>query len=31
MLSELFERFVKHSPIAVMARALMERVFSPEF
>jgi hypothetical protein len=31
MFSEMFERFVKHSPIAVMTRALMERVFSPEF
>jgi len=30
MLSDMFERFVKQSPIAVMARALMERVFCPE-
>lgn len=29
MFSEIFERFVKHSPVAVMARALMERVFCP--
>jgi IS4 transposase len=31
MFSDIFERFVKKSPIAVMARALIERVFSPEF
>jgi IS4 transposase len=31
MFSEMFERFVKKSPIAVMARALLERVFPPEF
>jgi hypothetical protein len=31
MFSKIFERFVKKSPIAVMARALMERVFAPEF
>jgi IS4 transposase len=30
MFSEIFERFVKKSPVAVMARALMERVLSPE-
>lgn len=30
MFSEMFERFVKKSPIAVMARALIERVCSPE-
>jgi len=29
MFSEIFERFVKHSPVAVMARALIERVFCP--
>jgi IS4 transposase len=29
MFSEMFERFVTHSPIAVMVRAQMERVFSP--
>jgi hypothetical protein len=31
MFSKIFERFVKKSPIAVMARALIERVFCPEF
>ena len=31
MFSEIFERFVKHSPIAVMARAVVEQVFFPEF
>jgi Transposase DDE domain len=31
MFSEIFERFVTKSPIAVMARALIERVFCPEF
>jgi hypothetical protein len=31
MFSDIFERFVKKSPVAVMARALIERVFSPEF
>ena len=29
MFSEMFDRFVKHSPIAVMVRAQMERVFYP--
>ena len=31
MFSTMFERFVKKSPIAVMARAVVERVFCPEF
>jgi len=31
MFSEIFERFVKHSPVAVMVRAQMERVFAPEW
>ncbi len=31
MFSTMFERFVKKSPVAVMARALLERVFCPEF
>ncbi len=31
MLSEVFERFVKNSPITVMVRALIERVFCPAF
>jgi IS4 transposase len=31
MFSKIFERFVNKSPVAVMARALMERVFGPEF
>ena len=31
MFSEVFERFVKKSPVAVMAHALMERVFPPTF
>jgi hypothetical protein len=30
MLSPVFDRFVKESPICVMARVLMERVFNPE-
>jgi len=30
MLESIFERFVKHSPVSVMARGLMERVFAPE-
>ena len=29
MLTTVFERFVKESPISVMARALIERVFQP--
>ena len=29
VLSDVFERFVKESPVAVMARALMERAFEP--
>ena len=29
MFSKMFERFVTHSPVAVMARALVERVFCP--
>ena len=31
MLSDVFERFVKKSPITVMVRALIERVFCPAF
>ena len=31
MFSTMFERFVKKSPVAVMARALLERAFCPEF
>jgi len=31
MLSEVFERFVKKSPITVMTRALIERVLPPSF
>jgi len=31
MLHAVFERFVKKSPISVMARSLIERVFHPEF
>jgi hypothetical protein len=30
VLSDVFERFVKGSPVAVMARALMERALEPE-
>jgi Transposase DDE domain len=30
MLSSIFEQFVQESPISVMARVLMERVFAPE-
>jgi hypothetical protein len=30
MLSSIFEQFVQESPVTVMARALMERVFAPE-
>ena len=30
MLSPVFDRFVKQSPICVMARGLMERVFNPD-
>lgn len=30
MLGSIFERFVQHSPISVMARGLMERVFAPD-
>lgn len=30
MLSSIFEQFVQESPISVMARGLMERVFAPE-
>jgi len=31
MLSEIFERFVKDSPITVMTRALIERALPPDF
>ena len=30
MLSSIFEQFVQESPVSVMARILMERVFAPE-
>lgn len=30
MLGAIFERFVKESPVSVMVRGLMERVFAPE-
>ncbi|MEG3990069.1 hypothetical protein QUA13_23425 [Microcoleus sp. S28C3] len=30
MLDAIFERFVKHSPVSVMVRGLMERVFNAE-
>jgi len=30
MLSTIFKQFVTESPITVMARGLMERVFAPE-
>ena len=30
MLDAIFEKFVKHSPVSVMMRALMERTFSPD-
>lgn len=30
MLGSIFERFVQHSPLSVMVRGLMERVFAPE-
>ena len=30
MLSTIFEQFVTLSPVTVMARGLMERVFAPE-
>ena len=30
MLGAIFERFVKQSPVSVMVRGLMERVFAPE-
>ena len=29
MLEAIFERFVEQSPVSVMARGLMERVFTP--
>jgi hypothetical protein len=29
MLGTIFERFVEHSPVSVMVRGLMERVFAP--
>lgn len=30
MLGSIFERFVQHSPVSVMVRGLMERVFAPQ-
>lgn len=30
MLGAIFERFVKQSPVSVIVRGLMERVFAPE-
>jgi IS4 transposase len=30
MLGNIFERFVEHSPVSVMVRGLMERVFAPD-
>ena len=30
MLSSIFERFVQESPVTVMARGLMERVFAAD-
>ena len=30
MLSSIFEQFVQESPVSVMARVLMERIFAPE-
>lgn len=30
MLSSIFEQFVQQSPVSVMARVLMERIFAPE-
>lgn len=30
MLGAIFERFGKESPVSVMVRGLMERVFAPE-
>lgn len=30
MLASIFDRFVEHSPVSVMVRGLMERVFAPE-
>lgn len=30
MLSSIFEQFVEESPVSVMARGLMERVFAPK-
>jgi len=30
MLGTIFERFVEESPVSVMMRGLMERVFAPE-
>ncbi len=30
MLGAIFERFVEQSPMSVMVRGLMERVFAPE-
>jgi hypothetical protein len=30
MLGAIFEQFVEESPVSVMARGLMERVFAPE-
>jgi hypothetical protein len=30
MLCSIFEQFVQESPVSVMARGLMERVFAPE-
>ena len=30
LFGQIFERFVKHSPITVMARVLMERALNPD-
>jgi hypothetical protein len=30
MISAIFERFVEQTPLTVMVRALMERIFAPE-
>lgn len=30
MLGSIFERFIEHSPVSVMVRGLMERIFAAE-
>jgi hypothetical protein len=30
VISAIFERFVENTPVTVMVRAIMERIFAPE-